>query len=66
MLWEDPEIHFDRESDPLRVVVKEPGWHALKIDYYQKKGTSALQLLWTPPGSKKKTVVPAEALAHVE
>lgn len=65
MVWEDPEVHFDRESDPLEIVIQDTGWYALKMDYYQKKGTSALQLLWTPPGGEK-TVVPAEALAHVE
>lgn len=65
MLWEDPEIHFDRESDPLQLVIAEPGWYELKIDYYQKKGTSALQLLWTPPGGEK-VVVPPEVLGHLE
>lgn len=64
MLWEDPEIHFDRESDPLQLVISEPGWHEFKIDYYQKKGTSALQLWWTPPGGEK-VVVPPEALGHL-
>ena len=64
MLWEDPEIHFDRESDPLELVVPEPGWYEFKIDYYQKKGTSALQLWWTPPGGEK-VVVPPEALGHL-
>ena len=49
-LWEDPEIHFDRESDPLELVIPEAGWYDFKLDYYQKKGTAALQLLWTPPG----------------
>ena len=64
-LWEDPEIHFDRESDPLELVIPEAGWYEFKLDYYQKKGSAALQLLWTPPGGEK-AVVPAEALAHVE
>ena len=64
-LWEDPEIHFDRESDPLELVIPEAGWYDFKLDYYQKKGTAALQLLWAPPGGEKQ-VVPAEALAHVE
>lgn len=64
-LWEDPEIHWDRESDPLELVIPEAGWYEFKLDYYQKKGTAALQLLWTPPGGEK-AVVPAEALAHVE
>lgn len=64
-IWEDPEIHFDRESDPLELAIGEPGWYELKIDYYQKKGTHALQLLWTPPGGEK-AVVPPEALGHDE
>lgn len=64
-IWEDPEIHFDRESDPLELIIPEPGWYEFKLDYYQKKGTHALQLLWTPPGGEK-TVVPAEALAHLQ
>lgn len=64
-LWEDPEIHWDRESDPLELVIPDAGWYEFKLDYYQKKGSAALQLLWTPPGGEK-AVVPAEALAHVE
>ena len=64
-IWEDPEVHFDRESDPLELDITTPGWYELKIDYYQKKGTHALQLLWTPPGGEK-TVVPPEALGHLE
>ena len=64
-IWEDPEIHFDRESDPLELVIPEPGWYEFKLDYYQKKGSHALQLLWTPPGGVT-TVVPAEALAHLQ
>jgi len=64
-IWEDPDIHFDRESDPLELVIGEPGWYELKIDYYQKKGTHALQLWWTLPGGEK-TVVPPEALGHLE
>lgn len=65
MIWEDPEVHFDRESDSLELAIAEPGWYELKIDYYQKKGTSALQLLWTPPGGEK-SVVPADVLGHLE
>ncbi len=64
-IWEDPDIHFDRESDPLELVIGAPGWYELKIDYYQKKGTHALQLLWTPPGGEK-TVVPPDALGYLE
>ena len=60
----DPGIHGDRFTPPAEFVVAEPGWYALAIDYYQKKGTSALKLLWTPPGAAEETVVPAEAYGH--
>lgn len=64
MIWEDPEVHFDRMSPPLEMVIQEPGWYELKIDYYQKKGTAALQVLWTPPGGDNEVVVPPEAFGH--
>ena len=63
-IWEDPDIHADRMSPPLEVVVEEPGWYEFKVDYYQKKGTSALQWFWTPPGASDEVIVPADALAH--
>ena len=64
LLWEDPEVHFDRLSPPLEVTIQEGGWYDFKVDYFQKKGSSALQLFWTPPGGEE-TVVPPEAFAHL-
>lgn len=64
MLHEDPGIHSDTWSPALDVNVPAPGWYPLAIDYFQKKGTSALRLVWTPPGGKEE-VVPAAAYAHV-
>ena len=63
LLHEDPEVHPDTMSAPIELAVPEAGWYALEIDYFQRKGTSALQLLWTPPGGEE-AIVPAEALAH--
>jgi hypothetical protein len=48
------------------VVIDVPGWYELWINYYQKKGTSALQLKWTPPGAGEEVLVPPDVLAHVE
>jgi hypothetical protein len=64
MLWEDPEIHADRMSPPLEIVIGQPGWYDFKVDYFQKKGTSALQLFWTPPDGEEQ-IVPAAAFAHL-
>ena len=63
LLHEDPFIHPDKMSPPLEFAVEQAGWHAFAIDYYQRKGTATLQLLWTPPGGPE-SVVPAEVFAY--
>ena len=65
-IWVDPEIHSNRWSPPIPLVIDAPGWYELWINYYQKKGTSALQLVWTIPGSESETHVPPEVLAHLQ
>lgn len=64
-LLEDDGIHGDTMSDPVELVVDAAGWYELKIDYFQRKGTSALQLFWTPPGGAQ-SIVPATHLAHLK
>lgn len=66
MIWDDPEVHFDRMSPPLEMTIQQPGWYEFKVDYYQKKGTAALQVLWTPPGGGDEMPVPPEAFGHVK
>lgn len=66
MLWEDPDIHADRESDPIEVTLAAPGWVALDIGYFQRKGSSALILKWKKPGAADYEVVPPEAYGHLE
>ena len=63
-IWVDPNIHGHRWSRPLEYEVLEPGWYELKFDYYQRKGTSALQLAWTPPGAQEEEIVPESAFAY--
>ena len=65
-IWVDPEIHPNRWSAPIPVVIDTPGWYELWINYYQKKGTSALQLVWTTPGSSEEAHVPPGAFSHLE
>ena len=65
-IWVDPEIHPNRWSPPIPLVIDAPGWYELWINYYQKKGTSALQLVWTIPGSESETHVPPEVLTHLQ
>ena len=63
MLAEDPGVHSDHTSLPVDVAIETPGWYELSVDYFQKKGTATLRLLWTPPGGSESPV-PAEAFAH--
>ena len=65
-IWIDPEIHGNRWSSVLPLVIDQAGWYELWINYYQKKGTSALQLVWTPPGETEERLVPPAALRHLE
>jgi len=34
------------------------GWHALRVDYFQRGGGKALELWWMPPGSGLRVVPP--------
>jgi hypothetical protein len=63
--YENDGVHADELSDPIPFVVEQPGWYELAVDYFQKKGTSALQLFWTPPGGTQ-TPVPASQFAHIK
>jgi len=65
LVWEDPTVHPDTWSDPITFTVAQPGWYDLNLDYYQRKGTSALRLVWTKPGGGAEEVVPASAYAHI-
>ncbi len=64
VLHEDPYIHSDTMSPAIELLIEETGWYELAIDYYQKKGTSALGLYWTPPNGSE-TPVPRLAYGHV-
>ncbi len=64
-ILEDDGIHGDEMSDPAELTIEQPGWYELVVDYFQRKGTSALQLLWTPPGGSQ-TIVPAAQYAHLK
>jgi hypothetical protein len=66
MLWEDPDIHADRDSDPIEVTMTAGGWCALDIGYFQRKGSSALILKWKAPNAADYELVPPEAFAHLE
>lgn len=64
-ILEDDGIHGDEMSDLAELTIDQPGWYEIVVDYFQRKGTSALKLFWTPPGGSQG-VVPASQFAHMK
>jgi hypothetical protein len=64
LLHTDPEIHAARWSPDLVYSVETPGWYDFSLDYYQRKGTSALRLKWITPGGEEE-IVPGSAFSHL-
>jgi hypothetical protein len=64
-ILEDPGVHPDQYSGIAHLDIKEPGWYALQMLYFQRKGTSTLQMFWTPPGGDKMVIVPDSAFGYL-
>ena len=63
-IHEDPNTGPARTSDPIPVEIGEPGLYPIEIWYFEKKGTSVLDVQWSPPGSDGMTPVPLSAMKH--
>ena len=63
-ILDDPDVHGDRFTAPAAVPISEPGWYALMVRYFQRKGTATLELYWQEPDAQKMVIVPAAAYAH--
>ncbi len=50
-ILEDPRKMSDRLVGTATITVEADVWYPLKLEYYQKKGTSALVLAWMRPGA---------------
>ena len=64
MIINDPTQHSDRYTIQALVEITEIGWYPLKVEYFQRKGTAAIKLLWRRPGSDTFQPVPAEVFSH--
>ena len=62
---DDPDVHADRLSSPVRVAIAKAGWYPITVQYFQRRGGARLELFWQPPGASAPAIVPASALAHV-
>lgn len=63
-IHDDPGTGPARTSDPIPVEVTEPGWYALEIWYFEKRGTAVLEIVWSPPGEGAMTNLPVDAMKH--
>lgn len=62
---EDPGVHDDQFSDLGTMEVAKAGWYPMAVDFFERKSTWTLRMLWRPPGVDGDLVpVPAQALAH--
>ncbi|MBT7292547.1 MAG: hypothetical protein HN838_08450 [Rhodospirillaceae bacterium] len=66
-ILDDPRKMSDRLVGPADITVEANVWYPLKLEYYQKKGTSALVLAWMRPGvgEGEEEVIEAEFFAHL-
>ena len=60
----DPNVHSDRFSSQAVLDIPKPGWYPVMIQYYQRKGSAAIEMHWKLPGKPGFSVIPAEAYAH--
>ena len=65
MIINDPDQHSDQLSNEALLETVKPGWYAIKVEYFQRKGTAAIALYWRKPGKKEYAPVPAKAYAHI-
>ena len=61
----DPNVHSDRLSPQAVIDISRPGWYPVMVQYFQRKGTAAIELQWKPPGKAEFSVIPAEAYTHI-
>ena len=64
MVFEDPDVHRDRFTENTTVEIAEAGYYPLYIVYFERKGTSTLEMYWQPPGAESFDFVPADAFFH--
>lgn len=65
LIIEDPGVHDDRFSDVGTMTAAKPGWYPVSVDFFERRSTWTLRLLWKQPGAEGDFApVPTEVLAH--
>lgn len=63
-ILDDPAPHPDQDAGPASVTVTTPGWHPIKVYYFQKKGSWILRVKWSGPGLTGEAPIGTDFLAH--
>jgi hypothetical protein len=61
----DPQQHSDQLSNLAHIEITAEGWVPVTVEYFQRKGTSALKLFWKMPGGEDFVPVPKENYGHI-
>jgi hypothetical protein len=64
LIYDDPGTGPARTSAPIPVDIKEPGWYAIEIWYFEKRGSATLEIVWSPPDGGAFENLPAAAMKH--
>ena len=62
---DDPKVGKDRTLQSKPFEISQPGWYPLEIWYFEKRGTSTLEVQWKTPESGGFTAIPGEDLKHL-
>lgn len=67
MVIDDPKVHLmgDQFSGEGPVEIAKPGWYPFLLQFFQRKGTSMLELYWQAPGAADFSIIPADAYGHI-
>lgn len=63
-IHDDPKTGPARTSEPIAVEITDPGYYPVEIWYFEKGGTSVLEVQWRPPGSPGMSQIPLAAMKH--
>lgn len=66
IIIDDSEQHADRLSNIGYAVLDQPGYYPLVVEYYQRKGTAALKLLWKTPLATDFVTIPQNGYVHLD
>jgi len=62
---DDPDVHADHLSAPVKVAIGKSGWYPITVQYFQRRGAARLEFFWQSPNAGAPVIVPASALAHL-